>query len=233
MKPILSLLICLILHGCNFSEKQENSQDSLRKLNGAEVVAELENLEFFVYTDETEINEVKIAFQNSYTDLNFFQGKQRGESLEFMDNRYYLVDCEELFEAGGLTEYLDRVKISFQKQGLTLEYANEKNEQTDAGWTHTIELNGNEYVAFNGAFSDLDWVKAYVNFIEMLNAELKRQDSKERFYPIRCGNDGAMVLLTPEQFEFIRKTYPNDQEHPFSHIYLQNLTKSASLLNGR
>jgi len=131
-----------------------------------------------------------------------------------MDNRYYRLDCEELFEIGGLTEYLVQVKPTFEKLGLKLEFANEKSEQDQNSWKHTIELNNVEYTAFDGQFSDLDAEVAYINFLEMLNAELKRQNSDEQFYPIKSGNDGMFVLLTPKQLDFVNKNYPIDNEHP-------------------
>src|SRR5690606_17935372 len=156
----------------------------------------------------------KHGFEKAYSNLNFFQGPTRGKTLNFMDNRYHWVDCEELFEIGGLTEYLTKVKWTFEKLGLELRFANEKSEQFQNSWKHTIQLNGNEYIAFNGQFSELDWGIAYVNFIEMLNAELKRQNSDEQFYPINCGNDGMFVLLTSKQLDFINLNYPIDDEHP-------------------
>ena len=185
-----------------------------KKLSGKEIVEELEKLDFFILTNQLELEEVKANFEKAYTDLNFFQGSMRGETLSFMDNRYYWVDCEELFEIGGLTEYLTQVKRTFEKLGLELEFANEKSIQDQNRWKHTIELNGTEYVAFDGQFSDLDWGIAYVNFIEMLNAELRHQNSNERFYPINCGNNGMFVLLTLTQLDFVNRNYPVDDEHP-------------------
>lgn len=216
--PFFSLLVFFIVAGCNFQKNntEPSEAETSQKYSGPEIIAELDRLKFFNHTDAADLPEVKAAFQNSYTDLNFFQGKLRKESLEFMDNRYYLVDCEELFEAGGLTKYLKLVKPVFHRLELQLEFENEQSVQNQHSWMHTINLNGQKYVAFSGQFSDLDWAIAYVNFIEMLNAELKEQGSEERFYPITCGNDGAMVLLTPQQFEFVRVHYPWDNEHPVS-----------------
>src|SRR5690606_9181375 len=145
---------------------------------------------------------------------NFFSGTMRGKTTDYTDNRFFAVDCETLFETGGLIEYLDEVKPSFEKLGLKLNYANEKSEQTESYWKHTIELNGNEYIAFEGLFSEYDWKIAYLNFIKMLNLELENQNSQNRFFPIKCDNDGEMVLLTFKQFDFIKKHYPNDNEHP-------------------
>ena len=105
-------------------------------------------------------------------------------------------------------------KWTFEKLGLELEFANERSKQDQNSWKHTIELNGNEYIAFEGQFSDLDWAIAYVNFIEMLNAELRRQNSVEQFLPVNSKNDGMFVLLSPEQLEFILRIYSVKNENP-------------------
>lgn len=221
-KHIFLIIFLSTFLACN--SKKDNPSSKIRnenpkkefqkKLSGKEIIAELEKLDYFNLTDQSELDTVKADFEKSYTDFNFFQGPMRGETLSFMDNRYHWVDCEELFEIGGLTEYLTQVKPTFEKLGLELEFTNEKSEQDQNNWKHTIELNGIEYTAFDGQFSDLDWKVAYVNFIEMLNAELRRQNSDEQFHPINCGNDGMFVLLTPKQLDFVNRNYPNDNEHP-------------------
>ena len=222
MKQVYLILSLLALTACNLKKENTTSlmenekieQKPQQKLSGQEVVQKLEELGYFNLTDSTDLAAVKSEFEKAYTDLYFFQGPTREESMTFKDNRYFWVDCEELFEIGGLTTYLDQVKPSFEKLGLKLEYENEQNQQEQNGWKHTIKLNGQEYSAFDGQFSEQDWGIAYVNFLNMLNAELTKQNSNEQFYPISCGNGGMFVLLTPEQFDFVNKNYPNDQEHP-------------------
>ncbi|ADV48582.1 hypothetical protein Celal_1267 [Cellulophaga algicola DSM 14237] len=222
MKQLLIFAFIVTFLACNSKQnnstteiKNENPKVQLqKKLNGKEVVDGLEELNYFILTDSLELDKVKADFEKAYTDLNFFQGPMRAETLDFMDNRYFWVDCEELFEVGGLTEYLGQVQRTFKKLGLQLEYGNEQSLQDQTNWKHTIEINGNEYAAFDGQFSDIDWGIAYVNFIEMLNVELKLQGSSEQFYPINCANDGSFVLLTVQQLSFVNSHYPNNMEHP-------------------
>ncbi|MAW94103.1 MULTISPECIES: hypothetical protein [unclassified Leeuwenhoekiella] len=222
MKEVYLILMLLALTACNSKKKNTSSlietknteQEIQKRLNGREVVKKLEELSYFNLTDSTDLVEVKSEFEKAYTNLNFFQGPAQEESMTFKDNRYFWVDCEELFEIGGITTYLDQVKPTFKKLGLKLEYDNEQNQQNQNSWKHSIRLNGREYSAFDGQFSNQDWGIAYINFLNMLNFELKKQDSKEQFYPIACGNAGMFVLLTPEQFDFVKKNYPNDSEHP-------------------
>ena len=222
MKKYLYLIFTVLVISCN-SKTQNNAQkkeinliekNSKTKLKGKQIVQELEKLNFFNLTIKSEIGAEKEELEKTFNELNFFEGKLRGETLEFLNNRFYFIDCEELFEIGGLTNYLKIVKPTFEKLNLSLKYSNEKSNQTEKYWKHTIELNGKEYVAFDNEFGDLDWGIAYVKFIEMLNAELAMQKSEERFYPISAKNDGRIVLLTKKQFEFIKENYPNDNEQP-------------------
>jgi hypothetical protein len=218
MDKIKIILFCLLFLNCNSKAQNQVNNDAVEKpktkLTGKQIVAELEKLNFFNLTEKAELNESKAEIENSYNELNFFEGKLRGESLIFTDNRFYFVDCETLFEVGGLTQYLETVKITFDKLNLKLNFSDEINNQTEKHWTHKIKINGKAYTAYDNDFGENDWGIAFVNFIEMLNDQLKLQKSNERFYPISSGNDGRMVLLTKEQFDFVRANYPSDNEHP-------------------
>ncbi|MBF4487640.1 hypothetical protein [Flavobacterium sp. CSZ] len=199
------------------AQNKDNYKGSLSnnksKLSGKEIVAELSKLDFFKLTDKSDLKITKAEFEISYNELSFFEGLMK-EDLIFTDNRFYFIDSETLFEGGGLIQYLETVKLSFDKLNLKLVFSEEYNNQTEKHWKHTIRLNGKEYVAFDNDFSENDWGISYINFIEMLNSELKLQQSKEQFYPITSGNDGRIVLLTNEQFEFVKANYPNNDEHP-------------------
>lgn len=213
MKLLIFFSLIFLAFGCksdaknNFDNKENRpvQKNNNKKLNGKQIVEVLEKLNFFNLTSKSELNAEKLEIQKSYNELNFFEGKVRGETLIFLDNRFYFIDCEELFEIGGLIYYLKTIKPTFEKLGLELRFSNEKSSQTKEHWKHTIELNGKEYVAFDNNFGELDWEFAYVKFIEMLNAELESQKSEERFYPISGQNDGKIVLLSKKQFEFIKE----------------------------
>jgi len=222
MQRIILLTFIGLFLSCNSQEKQskekvqskEIESNAVIKLSGKEIVSELDKLEFFNLTDKSELETVKQEFAESKDKWDFFSGTMRGETTDYTDNRFFAVDCETLFETDGLNEYLDKVKFSFEKLGLKLNYANEKSEQTENYWKHSIELNGTEHIAFEGTFTDYDWGIAYLYFIKMLNTELENQNNENRFYPIKCDNDGEMVLLTFKQFDFVKKQFSNDHEHP-------------------
>lgn len=218
MESVTILVISLLFFVINLrAQNKDNKQNDLlsgnSKLSGKEIVSELSKYDFFNLTDKSNLKKTKAEFENSYNELGFFEGLMK-EDLIFTDNRFYFIDSETLFEGGGLTQYLEIVKISFNKLNLKLVFSEEYNNQTEKHWKHTIRLNGREYTAYDGNFSDNDWGISYINFIEMLNSELKLQNSNEQFYPISSGNDGRMVLLTEKQFEFVQANYPNDNGHP-------------------
>lgn len=222
MNKTLLLLAGFLCLSCN-SKSQNKDAESISqkpqevakaKLTGSQIITSLEKLKFFNLTEEKDLTETKAQFENAYTKLDFFEGTMAGESILFTDNRFYAIDSEALFEGGGLIPYLKTVKKTFDKLNLKLDFSDEFNKQTDKHWTHKIKLNGKEYTAFDAAFGANDWNISFVNFIEMLNDQLRLQKSNEQFYPISSGNDGRMVLLTPEQFEFVKANYPKDNEHP-------------------
>lgn len=198
-----------------YAQKSENknSDNYIKKLSGKEIVSELNRLNFFNLTDKKDLKITKDDFEKSYDELSFFEGHMR-DDLSFTDNRFYFIDSETLFEGEGLIQYLETVKISFDKLNLKLLISDEFEDQTDKHLLHKIKLNGKEYIAFNNDFGSYDWTIAYLDFIEMLNDQLKIQGTDEQFYPISSGNDGRIVLLTKKQFEFVKMNYPTDKEHP-------------------
>ena len=181
---------------------------------GEEFINKLDELGYFKLTDENKIQEVKADLLKTLNKYNFFLTKTENESLIYLDNRFHQVDSEELFEIGGLMIYLELVKPSFIKLGLDFDFKNEKSLDDGKHWEHSIEINGREYLAFDSPFSDSDWEIAYVNFINILNQELAFQGSNEKFYAIRSGNDGSIVMLTYQQFILINASYPSDRDNP-------------------
>ncbi|MEN2403044.1 hypothetical protein GKZ90_0024875 [Flavobacterium sp. MC2016-06] len=221
MNKIGIALISFLIFGCNTKGQDDiqlkNSENlvikNATKMKGKEIVAKLERLNFFDLTNKSDLKATKIEFEKSYNDLNFFEGIMN-EDLSFTDNRFYFIDSETLFEGGGLVQYLETVKPLFEKLHLKLIFSDEFNNQTEKHWTHRIKLNNKDYSAFDNDFGENDWGISYVNFIEMLNDQLSLQGSDEQFYPISSGNDGRIVLLTREQFDFIKVNYPNDNNSP-------------------
>ncbi|MDQ2178095.1 hypothetical protein [Marinifilum sp. D714] len=217
-KLLIAISIGLMFTGCNTSgQKTEQSNCEPNKVPVDTVINKLIQADLFNITDLKYLDSAKQDLIDSYVKYDYFGGYTYPDSLRYVDFRFYNIDSEELFEIGGLTEYLDLVKPTFERLEIKFDYKNERSIDNDNYWKHTIEINGKEYVAFEGIMESHDlWDKAYLNFIEMLNDQLRLQTSEEQFYPIRSANDGMMVMLTKKQFEIVKKYYPNDNDHPKS-----------------
>jgi len=222
MNRIILLLLTGILLSCNskskktiLKETQSVTQKSeLQKLTGKEIVTNLERLDFFNLTLSSDLIKTKNGFEKSYDELNFFEGDLKNDNMIFLDNRFYYIDCEELYEIGGFNEYFEQIKRSFDLLNLKFEFKDEKNEIKENYWKKDVEINNLKFSISGESYGNEIWAYAYYNLIEILNTTLFSQGSNERFYPINCGNDGRIVLLTDEQFKFVQKHYPNDKEHP-------------------
>lgn len=218
----LIFAVLLIILGCRSNSEKASSKIrnenpepiKVEILKGKEFIRELEKLGYFKLTEPDKVNEVKSDLLETLDEHNFFLTKTEDESLIYLDNRFYFVDSEELFEIGGLKEYLQLVNPSFEKLGLQFDFEKEVSLDDGDYWKHTIEINGREYIAFDGPFDDDVWKLAYANFIEMLNSELSIQGSNEKFYVIRSGNDGSIVMLTYQQFALINNSYPGTRDMP-------------------
>lgn len=216
-KIISAIIFGLMLFSCNSSGQKGQSDSKSDKVPVDTVIQQLIQADLFKITDSEYLDSAKQNLIDSYVKYDYFGGYTYPDSLRYVDYRFYFVDSEELFEIGGLTEYLDLVKPTFEKLGLKFEYKNEQSIDKENFWKHTIEVNEKEYIAFEGKMNSYDlWDKAYLNFIELLNDQLKMQGSEEQFYPIRSANDGMIVMLTNRQFEIVKKYYPNDNDHPKS-----------------
>jgi hypothetical protein len=168
-------------------------------MQGIKIIQSLEELDFFNLTAPNHLGIAKQAMIDSYNEHQFFMGEINEETDRFMDNRFYFMDCETLFEVGGITEYLEIVKPFFEKLGLVLEYNNEQDPENENGnhWNHTIDINSKTYTVYEGATESVDiWAKALTNFTEMINDQLISQKNENRLYLNLCcsGNDGIIVF---------------------------------------
>lgn len=215
MKIICITFLVFTLFSLNACGQKGHTNSNQDKINGDTLIHLFTQTDFFNLTDSEYLDSARDYLKDYYESYDYFGGYTYPDSLRYVDYRFYFIDSEELFELGGLTEYLDLVKPTFDKLGLKLEYKNEQNISDEYHWKHTIEVNNKEYIAFDGKLESFDlWDKAYLNFIELLNDQLVLQGSNELFYPIRSDNDGMIVMLTKNQFDIVKKYYPNDNEHP-------------------
>lgn len=162
MESVTILVIGLLFFVFNLRAQNKDNNIMMNlshdktKLSGKEIVSELSKLDFFNLTDKSDLKTTKAEFEKSYNELSFFEGVMK-EDLIFTDNRFYFIDSETLFEGGGLIQYLETVKLSFNKLNLKLVFSDEYRNQTEKHWKHTVKLNGKEYVAFDNDFGKNEW----------------------------------------------------------------------------
>lgn len=214
MNKLIAIFLSFLSIACS---GQKNT--GKKSIKGSFVVECLDEVGYFALTDSANLNAVKKDVAESYEKLSYFGGVLSDTSLHCLDNRFYWIDSETLFEVGGLTEYLDQIKNTFSRLGLKLEYTDEKNifdEKNENYWKHTIVLNDREYTAFDGEMDMMSWEMAFRYFVEMLNDQLRLQGSKEQIYMVYTGNDSQIVFLTDEMYRVVKEYYPDDENLPRS-----------------
>lgn len=188
-------------------KKSKTDKDCIR------IISNLEALGYFKYTNKSNLDkvkqEIKAAFKSSNVLSTFFDDTTHMP----LDYRLYFCDGEDLFEIGGIVDYLNIAKHAFDQRGLSLDWENEISEEKDLHWNHRITVNGKEYIAFEGNMrSGVAWGVAQMNFYKLLNDQLETQGSLERVYPISGGEEGQFTFLTEEQYAFISKNLFNGKE---------------------
>jgi len=216
----LFFIAFFLVVACNSKSRNSPTEEKVETsmpipVKGFEVISKLASLRFFSLTPKEELDGLKNKMIENYDKRKFFNGVTFNDSLRFVDHRFYFVDCEELFESGGLIYYLNEVKPTFDKLGIVIDFQNEVSQIEGDYWKHTIEINDVEYLAYDGAMEGQNaWGVSFVNFVAMLNDVLMQNDTQERVYPISCGNDGKIVFLTTDMFKFVKTVYPVSEEHP-------------------
>ncbi|HEV3326027.1 MAG TPA: hypothetical protein VG052_10490 [Puia sp.] len=193
------------------ADRQE--PDNSPGLTGQMVVEALENLDYFKYTDPTQLDLLKKEIGEAYDQHKVLSTINSLKSpFEPYCRRLYFCDGEILFESGGIVEYLTDVTSTFEKLGIPLVWSDEY-FRMDAK-EHTIVVNGKKYIAFKGIPRDTSaWDRATKNFVELLNDQLLLHHSDERVYPISGRNDGRIVFLTRPQYDFIYRHF-DKKERP-------------------
>jgi hypothetical protein len=116
------------------------------------------------------------------------------------DRRNYPADSEDLAE-GCLGEFLWLLKDVLHEEGVRLQ-AVQDDPQDDR---YEVLVNGRRHLIYDADTLENGniWGVAAKRFLEIVNDLLKQASSKERLYGIYGGNDGRVILLTEEMYEFL------------------------------
>jgi len=209
---IFGIIIGLIVFGAFRKKSKGNSN---QKVSATEFVAELEKLGYYKYADKKNIDSLKNDLIENYDPTNELVSIWDDDTGVPLDYRYYWCDGETVYEEGGFTELLEQVKPTFEKIGLKIDVTDHFEEWDDNNkWlNHRITINGTEYVIFKN-FKDYGWGEAVMRFAQIINQEAENQGIKEKIYLASGGNDGRLIFLTKELYDYIYSVYTNEQWKP-------------------
>jgi hypothetical protein len=199
----------------NKTEKVEKSKVIYNLDEAKKFVSKIEELGFFKYAEKKNIESLKLNFIENYDPKNEIVTIWDDETGIPEDYRYYICDGEDLYEQGGFTEMLKTLKPTFEKINFKCYVENhfEEWDQKNKWLNHSINLNGTDYVIFKN-FTENGWGEVAMRFADILNAEFEKQKIEERIYLASGGNDGRLVFLNKELYEYINSVYNNKQWKP-------------------
>lgn len=181
-----------------------------QKVSPNEFVNKLTVLGYFKYADKENVERLKNNLIENYDPGNELVSLWDDKTGAPLDYRYYWCDGETVFEQGGFTALLEQVKPTFDKIGLKINVTDHFEEwDTKNEWlNHRITINGTEYVIFKN-FRGYGWGEAAARFAQIINQEAEKQSIPEKVYLASGGNDGRLIFLTTEQYDYIYSIYIN------------------------
>ncbi len=215
---IVGFILSIILFGI-FSKKKNGIDISTSKTENSvtakEFVAQLEKLGYYKYADKKNIDSLKQDLIENYDPDNELVSIWDDDTGVPLDFRYYWCDGETVFEQGGFTELIEQLRPTFDKIGLKInvtDHFEEYNSEKD--WlNHRITINDSEYTIFKN-FKGTGWGEAVMRFAQIINQEAEKQSIDERIYLASGGNDGRLIFLTRELYDYIYSVYKNKEWKP-------------------
>ena len=213
---LTTISLCILFWVISLIIRKKSSVSSKTRLkDGWDFVSQLDKLEYFKYTESGRIKIVKEAMVLAYDPASSLEMVWDDVADTPYDYRLYYYDGEGLFEAGGFTYTLEKLKPTFDIIGLKLIITNHVEEwDTKNNWlNHTITINGNHYTIFKN-FTGQGWGEATQTFADIINNELSLQNKEDRIYLINSGNEGRLIFLNPAQFKYIDSVLRDKQWKP-------------------
>jgi hypothetical protein len=120
------------------------------------------------------------------------------ENCVAADLRGYPADNENLVE-GDVGRTILLMRPVMEREGVNLDtvvddFGDEK---------YDVVINGRRHLIYEGDGGDDSWTLALKRLLEIVNGLLEQAGSSERLFAIYGGNDGRVILLTPEMHEYI------------------------------
>ena len=206
MVKLFILIFISTTIGCsNNSFKKNKKEPDIKKSNSASIfVDNLESLGYFKYANKKDIDKLKDSIKKHFNperELSTIYDERNFTPLDF---RLYLCDGEYVYEKDGFVETINEMKPTFKKIGFNIEIQSHFEEwDKENDWlNHHIKINGTNYTIFKN-FKGFGWGEAVQRLAEILNTELEKQKVEERIYLISNGNDGSLIFLNKELYQYI------------------------------
>jgi len=221
-KALIFLFVLIGLLSCNPKNQQE--QINNKKQNSMTTSKKLENVDFFKFIDDS----IKLLGYKKLIDEKI----QKSNWLTFPNNRYLNIQLEndnkskfstpeyrtveiygdDMYQ-GNFKSYLEDIKLILDKRNLRFDLGDEdlfwgEKTQTNHYFKHTIQINGTEYIIFEGNLEDrsINHPQIYVErTLEVLNSELAKQDSLEKFVLLTHQEHVYYIMGTTEIIKTIRE----------------------------
>lgn len=194
----------------------ENEDSSGLSIKASMVADQLDQLGYFKYADPSDIEQLKLEIAKGLVESQYMaQVTGSGPQYKTIDPRHYTLDGEDLFEQGGIVDSLKEMNPFFEKLNIKLTISDHVEEyDTENQWLdHEITINGKKYVIFK-KFEGYGWGEAAQRFADLVNDQLRLQESDERLYLIYGGNDGRAIFLTDELHDLVSRYIKDPRERP-------------------
>ena len=204
MKRLMSAIAaCLGLSGCQKPEPPPTS--TYDRADAEAIVDRLVDMGFLKFVPDDQKAEVRQQLVK--TAVEGYLDTEWDEDCVAADLRGYPADNENLAEGDvGVTILL--MKPVLEQEGVKLdsvedEFGGSDAESEDEGYQ--VIINGEPHVIYDSeavASTDI-WSLALKRLLEIVNGLLEDAGSGERLYGMYGGNDGRVILLTPEMHDYI------------------------------
>jgi len=189
---------------------------------------QLKKLDYFKYVLEAELPTVLTKAQGELEkgllSANFDVYSDR-KILASRDWRMFGIDGESLAE-GDILKLLEDLSYVLEREGVVI---TEKSQEIGTGNGYTVMVNGKAYKIYEEEDVSKDgmaWHKALIGLMQIVNDLLEQSGSSARVYATHGGNDGAIYILTPDQYNFMIQNNINTADYSVKPNDINEIIKS-------
>lgn len=179
-------------------------------MDANEAITKLEEMGYFKFVDPASCQKAK-ELSTDYLKkgyLGYFDFEKDPDSYSSVDKRTYRSDTENLAE-GDVGRVINQMKEVLAKEGVTI---TDYKDVTD-GNTYDVVINGETFPVFRP--ENKSGSEAHKALARIVNTLLEKAGSKERLFMVAGGNDGRVILLNGELFNYINSLHLDKQMKPF------------------